>query len=29
MYEAILNIAVAYILLSEFSYGYHKQTCFH
>ena len=29
MYEAILYIAVAYILLRKLNYGYHNQTHFH
>ena len=29
MYEAILYIAVAYILLYKLNYGYHNQSRFH
>ena len=29
MYEAILCIAVSYILLCKLNHGYHNQTCFH
>ena len=28
MYGAILYIAVAYILLCKFNYGYHNHACF-